>query len=193
MIMTTSFLLKIICNKTSLRGNTTHVLKYFVSESTLPFARDEDSEILWDWMQSSGHWEDLLLAGSPPCSHRRKSRQEVTPCLNYLYLSSISHNSSETRSSFSLQFGEERKGPSSLKGSHKNSLLQVHEDMDDICPSIWAFLSSQALSALAERYFDLIQQHTCKRGKGSRDDGFLFCLHQLCLCFPHKTLYWNTL
>lgn len=55
MIMTTSFLLKIICNKTSLRGNTTHVLKYFVSESTLPFARDEDSEILWDWMQSSGH------------------------------------------------------------------------------------------------------------------------------------------
>lgn len=160
MTMTTGFLLKIICNKTNLRGNATHVLKYFACESTLPFARDEDSKILWDWMQRSGHWEELLLAGSPPCSHRRKSRQEVTLCLNYLYLASLSHNSSETRSTF-LSSLETKKEPSSLKGSHKNSLLPVHEDMDGMCPSIWAFLSSQALPVLAERDFDLPHQHTC--------------------------------
>lgn len=68
MIMTTGLLLKNVFNKTSLRGNTTHVLKYFASESTLTFGRDGDSEILWDWMQSLGHGEELLIACSPPCS-----------------------------------------------------------------------------------------------------------------------------
>lgn len=91
-----------------------------------------------------------------------------------------------------FKFGEEKR-PSSLKDFHKSSLLPVHEDVDDMCPSIWESLSSQALSVLAERDFDFTQHHTYKGRKRSRDYGFLLWLHQLSLCSPHKILYWNTL
>lgn len=79
------------------------------------------------WRRASHSLFSPMLS---PCSHKSKSKQEVTPCLNYLYLSSISHNSSETRSNL-----ERKKRPSSSKDFHKSSLLPVHEDVDDMCPS----------------------------------------------------------